>query len=91
MEHIHTRSRPADKVEYHTVEEWHRGFAGEAKRKDFEEVALHRDSVGVEYRKDSVEERHRDFAEYHILNKDLLHPVVVAVPHKDFAEYHILN
>jgi hypothetical protein len=43
-EHIHNRSHPADKVEYHIVEEeWHTGFAEEVRRMGSEE----------EYQKDS--------------------------------------
>jgi len=64
VEHIHTRSHLADKVEYRIVGVWHRGFAA---------IVEHKDSVEEERHKDSVEERRRDFVENHIQNKDLLH------------------
>jgi len=44
-ERIHTRSHPVDKVEYHIVEGWHRGFV---------EVVRRKGSEG-EHRRDSVE------------------------------------
>ena len=79
VEHIHIRSRLADKVEYRIVGVWHRGFAA---------IVEHKDSAEVECHKDSVVERRRDFVEHHILSKDLLHLVVVPVLRKDFVEHY---